>query len=58
MMKKLFTILILIASLAGCVSYTGPNGYTRAYYQPPAPAYWYGYHEAYRYTPYRSYHRW
>jgi uncharacterized protein YceK len=56
-MKKLFMVLILIASISGCASYQASSGYPRGYYHP-SPAYVYGYHEAYRYTPHRRYHRW
>ncbi len=56
-MKKLFIVLILIASISGCASYPVSSGYPRGYYHP-SPAYVYGYHEAYRYTPHRRYYRW
>ena len=51
-MKKLFIVLILTVSISGCAVYPASREYPRGYSQP-TPAYWYGYQEAYRYTPYR-----
>ena len=61
-MEKLFITLIFTASIAGCAVYPASSEYPRGYSQP-SPAYWYGYHGAYqftpyRYTPHRRYHRW
>ena len=61
-MEKLFITLIFTASISGCAVYPASSEYPRGYSQP-SPAYWYGYHGAYqftpyRYTPHRRYHRW
>jgi len=56
-MKKLLIVLVLTASITGCASYPASSEYPRAYYKP-YPAYWYGYHQPYRYTPHHRYYRW
>jgi|GEM_PF-4167282 hypothetical protein len=56
-MKKFLIVLVLTASITGCVSYPVSSEYPRAYYKP-YPAYWYEYHQAYRYTPHHRYYRW